>query len=148
MKSSTRNVPKTIRELAYYRQRYRNRVFSKLVSFISEQAARESLAQKDIAERLNKDEGQLSRLLNHPGNLTLDTISDLLLAFEAEPEPPEIVPFKDRRPANYVHPLIAQVLRLGAIQSTQKAQSALETETTLPLRNLERSTIVFETSIS
>jgi len=112
MKSSTRNEPKTTRDLAYYRQRYRNRVFSKLVSFIAEQSERKKLTKKDIAERLNKDPGQISRLLNQPGNLTLDTISDLLLAFDAEAEPPEIILFEDRRPPNYMHPLIARALNV------------------------------------
>ena len=83
MKSSTRNEPKTTRDIAYYRQRHRNRVFSKLVSFILEQAERNRLTKKDIAERLNKAQVKFLGSLNRPGNLTLDTISDLLLAFDA-----------------------------------------------------------------
>jgi transcriptional regulator with XRE-family HTH domain len=124
MKSSIRNEPKSVRDIAYYRQRYRNRVFSKLVTFISEQAQRERLTKKDIAERLNKDPGQISRLLNQPGNLTLDTISDLLLAFDAEADPPEIFLFNDRRAANYMHPLIARALKLQAQASDLQAKSS------------------------
>ena len=112
MKSSTKNDPKPIRDIAYYQQRYRNRVFSKLVSFITEQAQKHQLTKKDIAERIRKDPALLSRLLSNPSNLTLDTISDLLLAFDAEAEPPEIVLFKDRRPANFVHPLMARALNI------------------------------------
>jgi transcriptional regulator with XRE-family HTH domain len=123
MKSFTKTDPKPIRDIAYYQQRYRNRVFSKLVSFITEQAQRQHLTQKDIAERIRKDPASISRLLSSPSNLTLDTISDLLLAFDAEAEPPEIVQFKDRRPANYVHPLIAQALNIAPQAPPAKTES-------------------------
>lgn len=111
MKSSTKNEPKSARDVAYYRERYRNRVFSKLVSFISDVAQREQITQKDMAERLGKDPAQLSRLFSQPSNLTLDTISDILLAVDAEAEPPHITQFKDKPAPNYVHPLIARVTR-------------------------------------
>src|SRR5260370_379049 len=116
MKSSTKNAARSVRDISYYRQRYRNRVFSKLVSFITEQAQRGHVSKKDIAERLDKDPGLISRVLSQPSNLTLDTISDLLLAFDAEAEPPEIILFKDRRPSNYIHPLIARVLNVSSQQ--------------------------------
>jgi len=109
MKSSIKNDPKPLRDIAYYKQRYRNRVFAKLVSFITEQAEKHRLTQKDIAERVGKDPALISRLLSAPSNLTLDTISELLLALDAEAEPPEIVQFKDRRPPNHIHPLMARV---------------------------------------
>ena len=108
MTSSTKNGAKSVRDVAYYRQRYQNRVFAKIVAFIKGEAEREKITKKAMAEKLGMDPGQLSRLLNHPSNLTLDTISDLLLAMDAEAEPPEIVRFKDRRAPNYVHPLIAK----------------------------------------
>jgi transcriptional regulator with XRE-family HTH domain len=110
MKSSIRNDgAKTVRDISYYRQRYKNRFHAKLVSWINETAQRDHVTQKDIAERLNKDPAAISRLLSEPSNLTLETVSDILLAFDAEAEPPEIIEFRDRRPANYVHPLIARV---------------------------------------
>lgn len=124
MKSSTKSEPKSIRDMAYYQQRYRNRVFMKLVSWVNDQAQKQHLTQKDIAERIRKDPAIISRLLNNPTNLTLDTISDILLAFDAEAEPPEIVLFQDRRPANYIHPLMARALKvasppaIGSVRST------------------------------
>jgi transcriptional regulator with XRE-family HTH domain len=140
MKSFTKTDPKSIRDIAYYRQRYRNRVFSKLVAFIAEQAQKQQLTQKDIAERIRKDPGHISRLLSNPSNLTLDTISDLLLAFDAEAEPPEIVLFKDRRQANYIHPLMARALNVAVpttsqsiIESTNTAVKALKTNTDLKI---------------
>lgn len=109
MKSSTRSAAKSVRDVEYYRRRFQNRVFAKVVDFITTEAQREHITKKEMAERLGKDPGQLSRLLSQPSNLTLDTISDLLLAVDAEAEPPEIVRFKERRAPNYVHPLIARV---------------------------------------
>jgi transcriptional regulator with XRE-family HTH domain len=109
MKSSTKNVAKSARDAAYYRQRHENRVFAKLVAWISEECQRLHITQKEFAERMGKDPGLVSRLLSHPSNLTLDTICDLLLALDAEAEPPEIVRFADRAAPNYMHPLIARV---------------------------------------
>lgn len=110
MKSSTKNGAKSVRDVAYYRQRYQNRVFSKLVAFINEESQRDQITKKEMAERLGKDPGQLSRLLSNPSNLTLDTISDLLLALDAEAEPPDIVRFADRNEPNYMHPLMERIL--------------------------------------
>jgi hypothetical protein len=100
-----------VREIEYYRRRFQNRVFGKLLDFITAEAQRDHITKKEMAERLGKDPGHLSRLLSQPSNLTLDTISDILLALDAEAEPPEPVRFSDRRPPNYVHPLIARVTK-------------------------------------
>ena len=128
MTSSTRNEPRSIRDISYYRQRYRNRVFAKLVDFISEQSDQRKITRRDIAERLNKDPAQITRLLSQPGNMTLDTISDLLLALDAEAEPPEIVLFEHRSPANYVHPLVARVADIAVTTDTLRAESSAERE--------------------
>lgn len=124
MEYSTKNEPKPIRDFAYYQQRFRNRVFMKFVSFVTEQAQSQHLSQKDIAARARKDPATLSRMLHNPSNLTLDTISDVLLALDAEAEPPEIVMFRDRRPANFIHPLMAKALNIppSPMPPTSKAQ--------------------------
>jgi hypothetical protein len=129
MKSSTKNAGKSVREIAYYRQRYQNRFFAKLVSFITEEAQRNKITKKDMAEKLGKDPAQLSRLLSHPSNLTLDTVSDLLLALDAEAEPPEIVRFSERRQPNYIHPLIARVVGAQAKTSALDVMGPKSTQT-------------------
>jgi transcriptional regulator with XRE-family HTH domain len=125
MKSTTKNATKSVRDIHYYRQRFKNRVHSKLVSWVSDEASRLKLTKKDIAERLGKDPGQISRLLNQPSNLTLDTISDMLLAFDSEAEPFEITLFQDKAVPNYMHPLIAKVLKVSpkADPTTSSARS-------------------------
>ncbi|HWY14188.1 MAG TPA: helix-turn-helix domain-containing protein [Rhizomicrobium sp.] len=109
METTTKREPKSARDIAYYTQRYRNRVFAKLVSFVADQLEKGGLTKKDIAERLKKDPAQITRWLSQPGNMTLDTISALALAFDAEAEPPDFVLFEDRTVPNFIHPLIARV---------------------------------------
>ena len=90
------NEPRRPREIFYYRKRHKNRVFAALASFFAEEAERTGVSKKDIAARLGRDPASITRWLSNPSNLTLDTISDLLLALDAEAEPPEIVRFENR----------------------------------------------------
>lgn len=62
----------------------RNLVFSELIRFYALKAKKEGITQKKISDRLQKDYGQISRMLSEPRNLTLDSISLLLLAMDAE----------------------------------------------------------------
>jgi len=61
---------------AYLRARFRHRVYTLIIGLFKKSA----LSQADLARRLGYDPAQLSRLLSGPGNLTLDTISDILFA--------------------------------------------------------------------
>lgn len=98
------------REIFYYRQRFKNRVFNRLSSFFAQESERSGITKREIAERLGKDPAQITRWLSGPGNVTMDTLSDLLFAMGAEPEPPQIVRFADRPKPNYVDPLIADII--------------------------------------
>lgn len=137
MESSIKNAPKSNRDIAYYKQRYQNRVFAKIVNWISQEAEREQITKKDLAERLGKDAGQISRLLGHPSNLTLDTITELLLAFDAEAEPPEIVRFVDRPAANFVHPLIARATKVKLAGTPLKVDSTANGKTFKPVSDMQ-----------
>jgi hypothetical protein len=97
------------RDVFYYRQRLKNRMFAKIVSFFAEEAEKTGITKKDIAAILNRDPAQITRWLSSPSNMTLDSISDLLLAMDAEIDPPPIVRFSERLKPNYAHPLIARV---------------------------------------
>lgn len=98
------------REIFYFRQRFKNRVFNRLAEFFAQEAAERGVTKKTIAERLGKDPAQITRWLSGPGNLTMDTLSDLLFAMGAEPEPPQIVRFAERPAPNYMDPLIAKIM--------------------------------------
>jgi transcriptional regulator with XRE-family HTH domain len=99
------------RDVFYYRRRLKNRIFARLASYFAEEAERTGITKKDLADRLNKDPSQITRWLSGPSNLTLDTLSDLLLAMDAEADPPRFVRFSDRPKANYLHPLIPVKLK-------------------------------------
>lgn len=106
--SSKLKTPKR-RDVAYYRQRQRNRVLATLVKFFSEEAERRGITKRDWAEATGKEPSQLTRWTTTPSNLELDTISELLLPFDAEMDYC-IVRFADRSRPNYAHPLMRESL--------------------------------------
>lgn len=108
------------RDLAYYRQRQRNRVFTALAKFFAEEAAAGKITKKELATKLAKDPSQITRLLSAPSNLELDTISDYLLAMGAEMDH-SIVRFVDRAKPNYAHPAIAQCIGMRPASPAQRA---------------------------
>jgi transcriptional regulator with XRE-family HTH domain len=68
--------------LAYFRARLKHRIYNLIIR----EFKKSGLSQADLGRRLNKKPAQLSRLLSGPGNLTVDTFSDLLFAISgAEP---------------------------------------------------------------
>jgi DNA-binding phage protein len=74
-------------DIAYFRQQLRNRVFEAVIAYFADRAAAFGLTKAAIAAKLGKEPSQITRWLAGPGNWTLDTISDLLLAMDAELEP-------------------------------------------------------------
>ena len=65
--------------LGYFRERFRNRIHQfVLKQFIAKQ--KDGLTQADVARILDKRPEQIHRWLGTPGNWTLDTVSDLMLA--------------------------------------------------------------------
>lgn len=120
------------RDKFYYRQRNKNRVFEKLVMQFAEEAERTGITKKQLAERLKADPAQITRWLSAPGNLTLDSVSDLLLALGAEMDY-RVSKFSDRQKANYMHDLVSQVLhmkgsRVGSFEiSNPKSGTLAET---------------------
>lgn len=110
MADTSKLSEKSPREIFYYQQRHKNRVHEALTAFVAEEAERRGITRQDIAESIRRDPAQITRWLGVPGNLTLETISDLLLSLDAEMDV-RVVRFDDRPPANEMHPLIALVLR-------------------------------------
>lgn len=75
-------IPKS--EIAYFRERQKNKVFAEVMAFFEKMAIDHNLSKKDLASALGKDPAQITRWLSGPSNWTLDTVSDLLLAMNAE----------------------------------------------------------------
>lgn len=93
------------REVFYQRQRTKNRFFSQITTFFSEEAARENITKRELARRIACDPAQITRWLTVPSNMTIEGISDILLSLGAETEL-HIVKFSEAAKPNYEHPLI------------------------------------------
>ena len=70
----TNKVPRGT--LAYFRARLKQRIYS----IVIREFKNSGLSQADLARRLGKEPAQLCRILSGPGNLTLDTVSDMLFS--------------------------------------------------------------------
>jgi hypothetical protein len=110
------------RDIFYYRQRSKNRLFEALTSFFADEAKRRGISKKDIAECLKKDPALITRWLTAPSNLTLDTISDLLLSLGAEMDY-VVAKFADRPRPNEMHPLIARLTATSAAMECKRQQA-------------------------
>jgi transcriptional regulator with XRE-family HTH domain len=60
----------------YFRARLKQRIYNLLIG----EFKRSKLSQADLSRRLDMEPAQLSRILSGPGNLTLETVSDVLFA--------------------------------------------------------------------
>ena len=68
---------------AYFQQRLRNRVFHFILEkFLAAQEA--GLTKATLARRIGKTPDLVNRWLGAPSNLTLDTVSDILLGISSE----------------------------------------------------------------
>lgn len=93
--------PIPLGKLAYFRERFRDRLYELVLKeFLKSEAS--GLTRADIARRIGRRPEQITRWLGAPGNWTLETVSDLLLAIsKAEPEV-GLLPLEGRIVRNYV----------------------------------------------
>jgi hypothetical protein len=70
-------------KLAYFQERLRERVFDFLIDKFAEEQKR-GLTQAKLSRRIGKKAEVVNRWLGAPSNLTLDSISDLLIGIAAE----------------------------------------------------------------
>lgn len=105
----SRNEPIRVRETSYFAQRLRHHVFGRVVAAFAERAEHLGLTKAKLAQLLDKDAGQINRLLSLPSNMTLETLSNLSLAMGYEPEIC-LVPLDEPSSTNYVHPSLLKHL--------------------------------------
>lgn len=82
MKNTSKKI--SSRDIFYFRQRQKNKVYQAVIAFFAKKAEEHGITKKDLAIRFDRDPAQITRWFSGPGNWTLDTISDLLLAMDAE----------------------------------------------------------------
>jgi hypothetical protein len=88
--------------LSYYRERFRNRVFDFIVTKFADQEA-QGLNQSKLGKRIDRDPKIIHRWLSEPSNLTLDSVSDLLIGIAAEELDLSSTPLLHRPAVNYSH---------------------------------------------
>jgi hypothetical protein len=89
-------------KLAYFQERLRGRVFDFILSKFAEQETN-GLNQAKLSRRINKDPKVVHRWLSAPSNLTLDSVSDMLIGIAAEELDLSSSPLSDRASVNYSH---------------------------------------------
>ena len=72
--------PIPLGKLAYFRERFRDRLYELVVSEFLKQERAGGLSKAEVARRIGRKPEQITRWLGAPGNWTLETVSDLLLA--------------------------------------------------------------------
>lgn len=82
--------------LSYFRERFRNHVYDVVLREFIKCRASQRLGKTELARRIGRSPELIIRWLGTPGNWTLDTISDLLLAMGAEPKV-AVTPIDNRR---------------------------------------------------
>ncbi len=78
--------PIPIAKLSYFRERLKNRLYDLIVTEFLRRESSGALSRADLARRIGRRPEQVTRWLGSPGNWTLDTVSDLMLAMRSEPE--------------------------------------------------------------
>jgi DNA-binding phage protein len=108
-----------------------NRIVGSVLKAIRRRMRRNpELTQAVAADKLGISRQQMSRWMNNPGNWTLDTVGDLIHAFNLQIEEFRVVLDEDLRVSNYVNPM-SQQARTAIPAQSGAAVNAITPPTTI-----------------
>ena len=87
--------------LAYFRERFRDRLYDLVMEEFLKQDAESGLTRAEVARRIGRRPEQVTRWFGAPGNWTLETVSDLLLAVAKSEPDVHLLPLDGRAVRNY-----------------------------------------------
>lgn len=87
--------------LSYFRERFRDRLYDLVVEEFVKQSAESNLTRAEVARRIGRRPEQITRWFSAPGNWTLETVSDLLLAIAKSEPDVRLLPLEGRHNRNY-----------------------------------------------
>ena len=141
--ASSTNQTISAREIAYNNRRLQNDIFNEIIKAFVEEVKAGRISRATLAKRIGKEPPQIIRWLSGPANLTINTISTILLGMGAELDA-KVVFSRDISTPNYAHPLvdflasvmpstvsqnIGQVITLREVSHPETPSSSKETET-------------------
>jgi hypothetical protein len=91
----------SLSKLTYFRKRFRDRLYELVVGeFLKRE--RQGLTKAEVARRIGRRPEQITRWLGSPGNWTLETVSDLLLAVAKSEPYVDLWSLENRASRNYL----------------------------------------------
>lgn len=111
--------------LSYFRERFRDRLYDIVMEEFLNQENETGLKRAEIARRIGRRPEQITRWFGAPGNWTLETVSDLLLAIAKSEPDVQLRPLQGRPPRNYRWQ-DASTLRTNQETGTGPVRSAME----------------------
>ncbi len=87
--------------LSYFRERFRDRLYDLVMEEFLKQDAESGLTRAEVARRIGRRPEQITRWFGAPGNWTLETVSDLLLAVAKSEPNVTLMPLQGRAVRNY-----------------------------------------------
>ena len=87
--------------LSYFRERFRDRLYDLVMEEFLKQESESGLTRAEIARRIGRRPEQITRWFGAPGNWTLETVSDLLLAVAKSEPDVYLLPLEGRAVRNF-----------------------------------------------
>ena len=111
--------------LSYFRERFRDRLYDLVLDEFFKQEEETGLTRADVARRIGRRPEQITRWFGAPGNWTLETVSDLLLAIAKSEPGMWLLPLEGRSVRNF-REHTAPAEQSNQVSSPPPANSAIE----------------------